>query len=113
MGHQDVMGHQEGPEAGSSGSDTAAEGFDLDGRWALHPAVSLRPESFGALAYHFGNRKLSFLKDKMLVSVVEKLATAPSGREACREAGVKDDELGRYARALGALAHSEMLVKAS
>ncbi|MCY7299756.1 MAG: mycofactocin biosynthesis chaperone MftB, partial [Ilumatobacteraceae bacterium] len=28
---------------------------------ALHPQVALRPEPFGALAYHYGNRRLVFL----------------------------------------------------
>ena len=30
--------------------------------WRLADSVALRPEPFGALAYHFGTRKLSFLK---------------------------------------------------
>lgn len=92
-------------------AETAA--FDLEGRWALHPSVALRPEPFGALAYHFGNRRLSFLKSRALVSVVERLAAAPSGRAACEAAGVAPEELDRYARALGALAASGMLVRSS
>ena len=63
--------------------------------WTLHPQVALRPESFGALAYHFGTRRLSFLKSRTLLAVVESLADQPSGREACRAAGVAPDELGR------------------
>ena len=42
-----------------------------DGVVALDPQVALRPERFGALAYHFGNRKLSFLKHPDLVAVLE------------------------------------------
>jgi hypothetical protein len=34
----------------------------LDSACELHPQVALRPEPFGALAYHYGNRKLVFLK---------------------------------------------------
>ena len=45
----------------------------LDEPWTLSPAVALRPEPFGALAYHFGNRKLSFLKRPELVTVVRGL----------------------------------------
>ena len=48
--------------------------------WALHPQVALRPESFGALAYHFGTRRLSFLKSRTLLTVVESLAEQPTGR---------------------------------
>jgi putative mycofactocin binding protein MftB len=39
----------------------------------LLPLVALRPEPIGALAYHFGNRKLTFLKQPELVSVVREL----------------------------------------
>ena len=42
----------------------------LDEAWRLSPSVALRPEPFGALAYHFGNRKLTFLKRPELVRVV-------------------------------------------
>ena len=38
--------------------------FDLNRGWRLSPAVALRPEPFGALAYHFGNRRLSFLRQR-------------------------------------------------
>jgi len=33
----------------------------LSGAWELHPQVALRPEPFGALAYHYGNRRLTFV----------------------------------------------------
>ena len=46
--------------------------------WRRARSVALRPEPFGALVYHFGNRKLSFLKSKPLVAVVEVLADHPS-----------------------------------
>jgi putative mycofactocin binding protein MftB len=39
----------------------------------LHPQVSVRPEPFGALLYHFGTRRLSFLKDRRLLEVVQRL----------------------------------------
>ena len=83
--------------------------FDGARPWALDPRVSLRPESFGALAYHFGTRRLSFLKSRTLVEVVESLATQPTGHDACRAAGVSPAELGAYERALGSLAESGMI----
>ena len=43
--------------------------FDLDGAWHLDERVSIRPERFGALLYHFGTRGLSFLKSPMLLAV--------------------------------------------
>jgi len=83
--------------------------FDAARPYALHPQVALRPESFGALAYHFGTRRLSFLKSRTLLEVVESLADQPSGLEACRAAGVAPDELGAYEHALATLAESGMI----
>ena len=83
--------------------------FDLERAWALAPQVALRPEPFGALAYHFGTRRLSFLKSRTLLAVVESLGSSASAREACASAGVSSDELPRYARALEALADSGMI----
>jgi putative mycofactocin binding protein MftB len=71
--------------------------------------VSLRPESFGALAYHFGTRRLSFLKSRTLLAVVESLAEQPTGHDACRAAGVTTAEWGAYERALATLARSGMI----
>ena len=85
--------------------------FDLDARWCLHPQVALRPEPFGALLYHFGTRKLSFLKNRTVVDVVRALPEHATAREALRAAGVDDD--GQHPKALGVLADSHMLVRAS
>ncbi|MEU9379828.1 mycofactocin biosynthesis chaperone MftB [Streptomyces sp. NPDC048279] len=85
--------------------------FDLDRAWDLHPQVSVRPEPFGALLYHFGTRRLSFLKDRGLLSVVQALATAPTARAACRAVGVSEDDMLRYTRALAVLARSHMLTE--
>lgn len=85
-------------------------GIDLDRPWDLHPQVAVRPEPFGALLYHFGTRRLSFLKDRRLLTVVQSLAAAPTAREACVGAGVRESELPRYHRALAALAESSMVV---
>ena len=67
-------------------------GFDLDRPWQLHPQVSVRPERFGALLYHFGTRRLSFLKSPALLTIVSSLGEVPSAREACRLAGVTEAE---------------------
>jgi mycofactocin biosynthesis protein MftB len=77
--------------------------------WTLHPQVSLRPESFGALAYHFGTRRLSFLKSPLLLSVVRSLADQPTGGDACVAAGVAADQRASYERALATLAESGMI----
>jgi len=83
--------------------------FDLDRPWQLHPQVSVRPERFGALLYHFGTRRLSFLKSPALLTVVTSLGDVPSAREACRRAGLTEAELPAYATALQTLASSQMI----
>ena len=86
--------------------------IDLAGRWRLDPQVALRPERFGALAYHFGTRRLSFLKSRRLLEVVQSLEAAPDANAACRAAGVPEAELPSYRRALAKLAETEMIVPA-
>ena len=83
--------------------------FDLNRGWRLNPAVTLRPEPFGALVYHFGNRRLSFLKTRQLVAVVRLLASHDSAACALDAAGVPADQWPRYAAALAALADSEVI----
>lgn len=90
-----------------------APAFDLDGAWAIHPQVSVRPERFGALLYHFGTRRLSFLKDPKLLAVLTALGEHPSARAACAAAGVTDAELPSYRAALGTLASSAMIQERS
>jgi putative mycofactocin binding protein MftB len=83
--------------------------FDLERGWALDPQVALRPEPFGALAYHFGTRRLSFLKSRTLLAVVQSLAEQPSARAACEAAGVTSDQLPQYEKALSTLAETGMI----
>jgi len=81
----------------------------LDGAYELHPQVSLRPEPFGALAYHFGNRRLSFLRSPEIVSVVTSLADHASVSDALTAAGVDDRRWPSFQKALAALESSEMI----
>ena len=81
----------------------------LDLAFDLSPGVSVRPESFGALLYHFGTRRLSFLKDPRLLAVVQQLPSSASAREACLSAGLAADELPAYARALTTLVATDMI----
>ncbi len=83
--------------------------MELDERWALAPSVALRPEPFGALAYHFGNRKLIFLKRPELVAVVRRLGDADDVRSALVAAGVPEAGWPAYLAALEGLAASDML----
>jgi putative mycofactocin binding protein MftB len=81
----------------------------LDRAWELDPQVSVRPEAFGALLYHFGTRRLSFLKDRRLVSVLGTLGSSPTARAACADAGVDERALPAFEAALARLAHTSML----
>ncbi|MED5812769.1 mycofactocin biosynthesis chaperone MftB [Mycolicibacterium sp. 050232] len=84
--------------------------FDPDVSWRLHHQVAVRPEPFGALLYHFGTRKLSFLKNRTVVEVVNALADHPDARSACRAAGIADADQGPYLHALSVLVSSKMLI---
>lgn len=85
--------------------------FDEHRAWSLNPSVALRPESFGALAYDFGTRRLSFLKHPLLVRVVEALADHETADEACVAAGVEPAQRAAIGRALGTLADTGMIVE--
>ena len=83
--------------------------FDADLPWQRARSVALRPEPFGALVYHFGNRKLSFLKSKTLVRVVETLVDHPTASAALAACEVPEAQRPAYLKALADLARSQMI----
>jgi putative mycofactocin binding protein MftB len=87
--------------------------FDLERPWQVSRGVALRPERFGALAYSFDSRRLSFLKSRRLFEVVRTLSEHPSGRSACEAAGVQGAELTQVTAALRTLAETQMIVERS
>ena len=80
--------------------------FDPARPYRCSPSVALRPEPFGALAYHFGTRRLSFLKTPQLVAVVSGLAEHPDVSSALDASGVDPGQRPAYLRALAGLAES-------
>ncbi|WP_088286118.1 mycofactocin biosynthesis chaperone MftB [Kineosporia sp. A_224] len=86
-------------------------GFDLDAAWRLHTQVAVRPEPFGALLYHFGTRRLSFLKDPLLTDAVRSLPDHATARAACVAVGVPDPVPADVAGALETLAQTGMIVR--
>lgn len=82
--------------------------FDAGRPMELHPEVALRDERFGALAYHYGNRRLVFLKSPVLVDLVSKLADHANAAEAIA-ATVPEGEGEAYAAALANLERSEVV----
>jgi putative mycofactocin binding protein MftB len=83
--------------------------FDLDRPWRLDERVAIRPEPFGALLYHFGTRRLSFLKNATMLAVVRTLGEHPSARAACAAAGVRPARLPAFEQGLATLAGSQMI----
>src|SRR5262245_6957733 len=81
----------------------------LDQAWERSPSVALRHESFGALIYHFGNRRLTFLKRRELVTVVQALGGSPDVRTALAEANVPAAQWESYAKALRGLAEADVI----
>jgi len=92
-------------------SPAVLTGFDLDRAWDVHSQVAVRPEPFGALLYHFGTRRLSFLKDPTLLAVVTSLPEHPSARAALAATGADVTVQRRLARALATLAATDMITE--
>jgi putative mycofactocin binding protein MftB len=85
------------------------ERVDLTEAWSLSPMVALRPEPFGALAYHFGNRRLVFLRRPELVTLLRGLAAAADVREALVSAALPASHWPAYAGALARLAEADVI----
>ena len=88
----------------------SATEFDANRRYRLHERVALRPEPFGALAYHYDNRRLNFLRAPELVTLVQNLGEHCSIREAFESAGLEDRRWPSFEKALASLAASDFLV---
>jgi putative mycofactocin binding protein MftB len=82
----------------------------LERRLALNPQVALRPEPFGALAYHYGNRRLIFLKHPDVVRVVQALDGRETLADTLTACEIDEARWPSFERALSSLTDSEMLV---
>jgi putative mycofactocin binding protein MftB len=78
--------------------------FDPGRPYRCSPRVALRPEPFGALAYDFGTRRLSFLKTPELVEVVRTLEAHDDVHATLAAAGVPEPKHRAYLAALAGLA---------
>ena len=83
-------------------------GFDAGRAYEKHPQVAIRREEFGGLAYHFGNRRLVFLKAPELVTLVEALGGYPSACEAIA-ACVPEPRRDACGQALSSLLASDLI----
>ncbi len=75
----------------------------------LHPQVALRPEPFGALAYHYGNRRLVFLKHVDVVAVAKALGNHPSLQAALEACQIAPNRWNNFAAAFESLQSSEVV----
>lgn len=69
----------------------------------------MRPETFGALAYHFDTRRLVFLKSPDLVDLVDSLVGHPSADDAIDAAVAEPRKRTAYMKALASLAESGII----
>lgn len=76
---------------------------------SLHPQVALRPEPFGALAYHYDTRRLVFLKHLDVVRVVEALDDHDTVADALEACDIDPSRHDAFATAIASLLESEML----
>lgn len=83
--------------------------FDSTRPYELHPAVALRRERFGALAYSYANRRLNFLRSSQLADLVESLSSHTSAEAALAAAEVPPERRPPLRAALAALLSSEVI----
>jgi len=81
----------------------------LDSACELHPQVALRPEPFGALAYHYGNRKLVFLKHPDVVAVLRDVAAHDTLADTLVAHNVAPERWSSFVSALSSLETSEIM----
>lgn len=84
-------------------------GFDPARAYSLHPDLALRHERFGALLYHYGNRRLTFLKSAQLTALVEDLGDYESVDAALDAHGVERVARPSIVRALERLETSGVI----
>ncbi len=97
--------------ANESTNHEQPETFPFDTGWDLHEHVQVRPERFGALLYHYGDRRLSFVKSPELRTALELLAASPTARLALSNAGIPEAAHPAHGRALSTLATTNMIVQ--
>jgi len=81
----------------------------LDTPLELDPQVALRPEPFGALAYHYGTRRLVFLKHTYVVEVAQRLNQHPSLSATLQACGIAETRWPSFAKAFASLNESEIV----
>jgi mycofactocin biosynthesis protein MftB len=81
----------------------------LDAALELDPQVALRPEPFGALAYHYGTRRLVFLKHVDVAVVAGRLAEHESLAATLHACGIAESRWPAFTKAFASLTESEIV----
>ena len=94
--------------AGASHSQFATSAL-LNRHLELDDRVALRPESFGALAYHYGNRRLIFLRHPDVLTVVRSLGGHETVADTLRACDIAPARWPSFLAAIESLVRSEVL----
>ena len=86
-----------------------AETLDASRGYRLDDRVALRPEPFGALAYHYGNRRLTFVRAPELVELLHDLEHHASVADALAASAFAEPRWPAVLRALASLERSEVI----
>jgi len=86
--------------------------FDPAFPYRLNGQIGLRPEPFGALAYHFVTRRLVFLKSPELVALVERLGDYDSV-DAALDEHIAVEKHPSYRTALASLHEADVITATS
>jgi mycofactocin biosynthesis protein MftB len=81
----------------------------LERAYRLDEQVALRPEPFGALAYHYGNRRLVFLRSVDMFNVVRTLDAHDSVAQTLAASGVDEARWPAFLAALSSLESSQVI----
>jgi putative mycofactocin binding protein MftB len=81
----------------------------LEAAYEIHPQAALRPEPFGALVYHYGTRRLVFLRKPEMVSVVRELSVHDTVADTLTSCGIAPKRWPTFLTALSGLAESEII----
>ncbi len=84
---------------------------EASGHLMLAPSVAMRPEVFGALLYDYGSRRLSFIKDSDLASLVGCLDGHTTLESARARSGVPEHRASELLQALASLEARGTLVR--
>jgi mycofactocin biosynthesis protein MftB len=81
----------------------------LERAYEVASQVAIRPEPFGALAYHYGNRRLVFLRRPEVVRLLQTLGDHATLADALHATGIDDRRWPSFIKALASLEESEII----